>query len=119
MSSLLEVPLTRRMHRLPVVRLVHGRAAQRAWSWDLRDQFSREWWPQGITWAGERLLVSWYSRRGAGSRVSVVDLVARGTREELAEYVEDAKSFVENGENTSFYEIFHCHIIDTIETITL
>ncbi len=77
MSWLLEVPLTRRMHRLPVVRLVHGGAAQRAWSWDLRDQFSREWWPQGITWAGERLLVSWYSRRGGGSRVSVVDLVAR------------------------------------------
>jgi hypothetical protein len=76
-SSLLEVPLTRRMHRLPVVRLVHGRAAQRAWSWDLRDQLTREWWPQGITWAGERLLVSWYSRRGAGSRVSVVDLVDR------------------------------------------
>ena len=77
MSSLLEVPLRRRMHRLPVVRLVHGRAAQRAWSWDLRDQLTGEWWPQGITWAGERLLVSWYSRRGAGSRVSVVDLVAR------------------------------------------
>lgn len=77
MSSLLDVPLTRRMHRLPVVRLVHGRAAQRAWSWDLHDQFSREWWPQGITWAGERLLVSWYSRRGAGSRVSVIDLVTR------------------------------------------
>ncbi len=77
MSSLLEVPLPRRMHRLPVVRLVHGRAAQRAWSWDLRDQLTREWWPQGITWAGERLLVSWYSRRGAGSRVSVVDLVTR------------------------------------------
>jgi hypothetical protein len=76
-SSLLEVPLTRRMHRLPVVRLVHGRAAQRAWSWDLGDQLTREWWPQGITWAGERLLVSWYSRRGVGSRVSVVDLVAR------------------------------------------
>ncbi|MGB0191698.1 MAG: hypothetical protein ACPF9W_12115, partial [Nocardioides sp.] len=77
MSSLLDVPLTRRMHRLPVVRLVHGRAAQRAWSWDLRDQLTREWWPQGITWAGERLLVSWYSRRGAGSRVSVVDLATR------------------------------------------
>ena len=77
MSSLLEVPLTRRMHRLPVVRLVHGGAAERAWSWDLRDQWTREWWPQGITWAGERLLVSWYSRRGGGSRISVVDLVAR------------------------------------------
>ena len=77
MSSLLEVPLARRMHRLPVVRLVHGGAAERAWSWDLRDQWTREWWPQGITWAGERLLVSWYSRRGGGSRVSVVDLVTR------------------------------------------
>ncbi|WP_298752445.1 hypothetical protein [uncultured Nocardioides sp.] len=77
MSSLLDVPLPRRMHRLPVVRLVHGGAAERAWSWDLRDQWTREWWPQGITWAGERLLVSWYSRRGGGSRVSVVDLVAR------------------------------------------
>ena len=77
MSSLLEVPLARRLHRLPVVRLLHGRAAQRAWSWDLRDQLTREWWPQGITWAGERLLVSWYSRRGAGSRVSVVDLATR------------------------------------------
>ena len=77
MSSLLDVPLPRRMHRLPVVRLVHGRAAERAWSWDLRDQWTREWWPQGITWAGERLLVSWYSRRDGGSRISVVDLVAR------------------------------------------
>ena len=77
MSALLDLPLPRRMRRLPVVRLVHGRAAQRAWSWDLRDQWSREWWPQGITWAGERLLVSWYSRRGAGARVSVVDLAAR------------------------------------------
>jgi hypothetical protein len=65
------------MHRLPVVRLVHGGAAERAWSWDLRDQWTREWWPQGITWAGKRLLVSWYSRRGGGSRISVVDLVAR------------------------------------------
>ncbi len=34
MSALLDLPLPRRMRRLPVVRLVHGRAAQRAWSWD-------------------------------------------------------------------------------------
>ncbi|GAB2619078.1 hypothetical protein GCM10027270_02020 [Nocardioides ginkgobilobae] len=73
MSALLSVPLTRRLHRVPVIPLLHGRFAERAWSWDWEDQWTREWWPQGITWAGERLLVSWYAKSG-GSRVSVVDL---------------------------------------------
>ena len=76
MNALLSVPLTRRLHRVPVVRLLHGRLAERAWSWDWEDQWTREWWPQGITWAGERLLVSWYAKSG-GSRVSVVDLETR------------------------------------------
>lgn len=76
MSALLSVPLDRRLHRLPVVPLLHGRLAERAWSWDWNDQWTREWWPQGITSAGERLLVSWYAKAG-GSRVSVVDLAAR------------------------------------------
>ena len=76
MSSLLAVPLTRRVHRVPVVPLLHGKLAERAWSWDWHDQWTREWWPQGITWAGERLLVSWYAKSG-GSRVSVVDLDSR------------------------------------------
>jgi hypothetical protein len=75
-SGLLAVPLTRRLHRVPVVPLLHGSWAERAWSWDWQDQWIREWWPQGITWAGERLLVSWYAKSG-GSRVSVVDLEAR------------------------------------------
>jgi len=75
-SGLLSVPLTWRLRRVPVVRLLHGRLAERAWSWDWEDQWTREWWPQGITWAGERLLVSWYAKSG-GSRVSVVDLEAR------------------------------------------
>lgn len=76
MSALRSVPLTRRLHRVPVVPLLHGRSAERAWSWDRHDQWDREWWPQGITWAGDRLLVSWYAKSG-GSRVSVVDLEAR------------------------------------------
>ncbi len=76
MSSLLAVPLTRRLHRVPVVPMLHGRLAERAWSWDWEDQWTREWWPQGITWAGERLLVSWYATSG-GSRVSIVDLETR------------------------------------------
>ena len=76
MNALLSVPLTRRLHRVPVVRLLHGRSAERAWSWDWAEQWTREWWPQGITWAGERLLVSWYAKSG-GSRVSVVDLETR------------------------------------------
>ena len=75
MSSLLSVPLTRQLRRVPVVPLLLGRRAERAWSWDWEDQWTREWWPQGITWAGERLLVSWYAKSG-GSRVSVVDLEA-------------------------------------------
>lgn len=76
MNSLLEVPLTRRLHRVPVVPLLHGKLAERAWSWDWHDQWTRDWWPQGITWAGKRLLVSWYAKAG-GSRVSVLDLEAR------------------------------------------
>jgi hypothetical protein len=70
------MPLTRRLRRVPVIPLLHGRLAERAWSWDWEDQWTREWWPQGITWAGERLLVSWYAKSG-GSRVSVVDLESR------------------------------------------
>ena len=76
MNALLSVPLTRRLRRVPVIPLLHGRLAERAWSWDWEDQWTREWWPQGITWAGERLLVSWYAKSG-GSRVSVVDLETR------------------------------------------
>ncbi len=76
MNALLSVPLTRRLRRVPVIPLLHGRLAERAWSWDWEDQWTREWWPQGITWAGERLLVSWYAKSG-GSRVSVVDLKSR------------------------------------------
>lgn len=74
MSPLSSVRLDRRLRRLPVVPLLHGRLADAAWSWDRHDQLTREWWPQGITWASPSLLlVSWYARSG-GSRVSVVSL---------------------------------------------
>lgn len=77
MSGLTSVPLDRRLRRLPVIPLLHGRLATSAWSWDRRDQFSREWWPQGITWGSPSLLlVSWYAKSG-GSRISVVSLSSR------------------------------------------
>ena len=76
MPTLLDVPLTRRLRRLPVIPLLHGRLATAAWSWDRRDQFTREWWPQGITWAGSVTLVSWYAKSG-GSRVSLVSVASR------------------------------------------
>ena len=76
MSALSAVALDRRLRRLPVIRLLHGRLATEAWSWDRRDQLSREWWPQGITWAGSLCLVSWYAKSG-GSRISVISLTSR------------------------------------------
>ncbi|HEY4269364.1 MAG TPA: hypothetical protein VGM94_14370 [Galbitalea sp.] len=55
---------------------------QDAWRWNLRDEQSRTWWPQGIALGDHDgvplALVSWYAqpRRGLsmGARVSVVDL---------------------------------------------
>jgi hypothetical protein len=55
---------------------------QDAWGWNLRDEQSRTWWPQGIALGDHHgvplALVSWYAqpRRGVsmGARVSVVDL---------------------------------------------
>jgi hypothetical protein len=87
----------RRARRMP---LADVRAAT-AWAWDLRDQFSQRWWPQGITtsadaaavgeapgsgstaskeeYAGRRVvLTSAYSKVvagvGHGARISVVDV---------------------------------------------
>lgn len=53
-----------------------------AWRWNLRDEQSRRWWPQGIALGDHDgvplALVSWYAqpRRGVsmGARLSVVDL---------------------------------------------
>ena len=65
-----------------------GRAVRRALAWERTDARDRTWWPQGIsssaeacpdpdvdTVEGRRLLVTtWYSKAGAGARVSFVDL---------------------------------------------
>lgn len=61
-----------------------GVAAEQAFRWNLRDDFDRTWWPQGIDVAtrdGRRVLVvSWFARpvRGIqrGVRLSFVDLRA-------------------------------------------
>ncbi|WP_341231294.1 hypothetical protein [Nocardioides salarius] len=65
------VPLTGKLRRSWAL----GVLGMRAWTWEPADRRDRQWWPQGITSAGEGdagLLVSWYSKQGL-SRLSVVD----------------------------------------------
>jgi len=63
--------------------LAPGLRVRRAWAWDPADQHDLEWWPQGITCSADAdrtddlLLVSWYSKHGAGVRITVLD---RSTR---------------------------------------
>lgn len=72
---------------LPTPPPVSGAVA--GFSWDAGDQATEEWYPQGITALDPIrvpgghdtvLATSWYSRAGAGSRVSFVRLGAGGTR---------------------------------------
>jgi hypothetical protein len=67
-----------RAHRAPGL----GEAAEIAYAWRLRDQWTNTWWPQGVA-VGEHdgiplAIVSWYAqpRRGVamGARLSIVDL---------------------------------------------
>jgi hypothetical protein len=61
-----------------------GRAVHRAWTFDAADRRDRDWWPQGITLAddagphgprGRRIVVlTWYSKRDQGSRLTFYDL---------------------------------------------
>jgi len=77
-------PATRRMRRT----VAPGWRVRRAWAWDRADQHDRDWWPQGITGpsdAGrtatarprELHLVSWYSKRGEGVRITFLDRATR------------------------------------------
>ena len=67
----------------------HGRAVDRAYTWDAEDRRTQAWWPQGISTSadatdtgavhGRRLLVvTWYARevdgQGPGSRITILDL---------------------------------------------
>lgn len=67
----------------PTPRLL-GRAVTRALTWERTDRQDPDWWPQGISSSvrtgldRDALVVSWYSKAGAGSRVSVVDLASHG-----------------------------------------
>ncbi|WP_141014294.1 hypothetical protein [Nocardioides sambongensis] len=73
-----------RRTRAPHPRLL-GLKVDRAYTWEAADRRDPEWWPQGITTSAmtgfadrhghDVLATSWYARSGAGSRISVVDLV--------------------------------------------
>ncbi|MFD0807475.1 hypothetical protein ACFQ0K_15385 [Nocardioides caeni] len=75
-----------RRTRAPHPRLL-GRKVTGAWTWEAEDRRDRRWWPQGITtsaFTGVRerhghdvLMTTWYSKKGEGSRVSVVDVERR------------------------------------------
>lgn len=60
-----------------------GLRVRRAFAWERPDRTDPAWWPQGITGSadagrGDRLLlVSWYSRTGAGVRITVLDRATR------------------------------------------
>jgi len=54
-----------------------GLRVRRAFAWERADRHDRDWWPQGITPLDGMLLVSWYSKAGAGVRISFVDLRTR------------------------------------------
>lgn len=64
-----------------------GRKVSRAYTWEAADRRDPTWWPQGITNSAETgfrelhghdvLATSWYSKQGAGSRISIVDLERR------------------------------------------
>lgn len=70
----------------PTPRLL-GRKVVRAYTWDAHDRRDPAWYPQGITTSvgtGFReqhghdvLATSWYSKQGAGSRISIVDVEHR------------------------------------------
>ena len=80
--------LDRRLHRT----VAPGLAVRRALTWSREDRADRSWWPQGIADSGLAdgdlagrpvLLVSWYSKTGWGSRISVLDLATRRYRHVL------------------------------------
>ena len=54
-----------------------GLRVRRAFAWEHADRHDPDWWPQGITPLGGLMLVSWYSKAGAGVRISFVDLATR------------------------------------------
>lgn len=77
--------LTGRLRRTfaPTPRLL-GLKVSRAYTWEAFDRRDPEWWPQGITTSAltgfkedfghDVLASSWYSKHGAGSRISIIDL---------------------------------------------
>jgi hypothetical protein len=77
--------LPQRLHR----RFAPGRAVARALAWERADAEDTMWYPQGITNSyrtevtRDLLLVSWYSKCGLGTRISVLDLAEQRYRHVL------------------------------------
>lgn len=77
--------LPQRLHRS----FAPGRAVHRALSWERADADDPTWYPQGVTNSfrtdvtRDLLLVSWYSKGGLGSRISVLDLTTQRYRHVL------------------------------------
>ncbi|MFT4264070.1 MAG: hypothetical protein QM572_11860, partial [Nocardioides sp.] len=69
--------------------LAPGLAVRRALRWERRDGRDETWFPQGVAtswrtgYAEDVLLVSWYSQRGEGARVTFLDLRTRRYRHVL------------------------------------
>lgn len=63
-----------------------GLRVRRSYTWDRADRHDPTWWPQGITCSADAgrpddlLLVSWYSKQGAGVRITFLDRTTRRYR---------------------------------------
>lgn len=81
-----DLPHKVRRSWIPHPRLL-GLKVDRAFTWARADNGDRNWWPQGISTSvatgtdeahgHDVLAVSWYAKDGAGSRISLVDLLRR------------------------------------------
>lgn len=54
-----------------------GLRVRRAYTWSHSDRHDPTWWPQGISCSDDLILVSWYSKAGAGVRITVLDRATR------------------------------------------
>jgi len=70
---------TQRMRRA----FAPGLRVRHALTWDATDRHDQRWWPQGISGSADAgradqvFLVSWYSKAGAGVRITFADLATR------------------------------------------
>lgn len=79
-------PVLTALDRRARLALAPGLGVRRALTWDRADRHDLAWWPQGLTSSADagredRLLVaSWYSKQGAGVRITFLDRTSRRYR---------------------------------------